>query len=267
MAVYTDITDAELESLLARFDVGPAISFKGIAEGVENSNFLLETASARFILTVFERRVEEADLPFFLGLMAWLAGKGYPCASPIPDRNGEVLGRVHGKPAALIGFLPGLAIRRPSAAHCREAGRGLAALHLAARGFPIRRKNNLGQKTWAGLFAMLESDCERLKSGLAATIADDLATLGADWPSRLPKGVIHGDWFCDNVFFTAGAFAGAIDFYFACEEALAYDVAIALNAWCFEPDGSFNLTNARSLIAGYQSERPLTTGEKDALPI
>jgi homoserine kinase type II len=267
MAVYTDITDQELADLLADYDLGAAISFKGVAEGVENSNFLLETETGRYFLTVYERRVRPQDLPFFLGLMRWLAQHGYPCARPVADRAGRELQTVRGKPCAIVEFLPGLSVRRPTVAHCRAAGEGLARLHLAAAGFPQVRANDLGAAAWAPLFATLRADAEALKPGLAAVIEADLAELVAAWPQGLPEGVIHADYFPDNVFFQAGAFAGAIDFYFACTDALAYDIAIALNAWCFEPDGSFNITSARALVAGYETARPLSDAERSALPV
>ena len=267
MAVYTDITDEELAELLADFDLGAALSLKGVAEGVENSNFLLETEAGRYFLTVYERRVKAADLPFFLELMAWLAGHGFPSATPIADREGRLLKEVRGKPCAIVSFLSGLSVRRPTAAHCREAGEGLAQLHLAARGFGGSRSNDLGQESWSPMFAGLHGAAEGLKPGLAKTISFDLEQLSARWPANLPRGVIHADYFPDNVFFKAGKFAGAIDFYFACVDALAYDVAIALNAWCFEPDGSFNITSARQLVAGYETLRPLSAAERAALPV
>ena len=267
MAVYTDISDTELDAFLADFDVGEAVSFKGIAEGVENSNFLLETRQGRYILTIYERRVRAEDLPFFLSLMQWLAGAGYPSAAPVADRAGVALKRIRGKPAALIGFLPGLSARRPGVAQCREAGEGLGWLHVAAEGFPGRRTNDLGQAAWAPMAARLAQAAESLKPGLAATIAGDVEHLAKAWPRDLPEGVVHADYFPDNVFFNGGRFAGAIDFYFAAWDALAYDVAVALNAWCFESDGSFNVTAARAFIEGYQRRRRLTDAETAALPV
>jgi homoserine kinase type II len=267
MAVYTDITDEELAELLADFDLGAPLSLKGVAEGVENSNFLLETEAGRFFLTVYERRVRADDLPFFLELLRWIAARGFPSATPIADRRGELLKTVRGKPCAIVSFLSGLAVRRPTAAHCREAGAGLAQLHLAADGFPRRRANDLGQASWAPMFAGLASAADDLKPGLAATISSDLELLNGRWPGDLPEGIIHADFFPDNVFFAAGKFAGAIDFYFACDDAFAYDIAIALNAWCFEPDGSFNITSARQLVAGYESRRALSDIERAALPV
>jgi homoserine kinase type II len=267
MAVYTDISDTELEAFLADFDVGEAVSFKGIAEGVENSNFLLETRGGKYILTIYERRVRAEDLPFFLSLMQWLASAGYPSAAPIADRAGSVLKQLRGKPAALIAFLPGLSARRPGVAQCREAGDGLGWLHLASEGFAGRRANDLGHASWAPMAKRLAPAADTLKPGLAATIEADAAHLAARWPAGLPEGVVHADYFPDNVFFDTGRFAGTIDFYFAAWDALAYDIAVALNAWCFEADGSFSVTAARAFIDGYQRRRPLTGAERAALPV
>jgi homoserine kinase type II len=267
MAVYTDITDAELEAFLAGFDLGAPLVFKGIAEGVENSNFLLETEAGRFILTVYERRVRAGDLPYYLGLMRWLAEAGFPSATPIADRQGRLLSAIRGKPAAIASFMPGLAVRRPTAAHCREAGAGLAWLHQAGAGYGGRRANDLGQAAWRGLFAPIRAEADRLKPGLADVIDADLTALERAWPRGLPAGVIHADFFPDNVFFQGGAFAAAIDFYFACDDLYAYDVGVCLNAWCFEPDGSFNVTSARALIAGYETRRTLSGAERAAMPV
>jgi homoserine kinase type II len=267
MAVYTDITDEELQLLLADFDLGAPLAFKGIAEGVENSNFLLETQAGRYFLTIYEKRVRVDELPFFLNLLTWLADHGYPSAAPVANRRGEVLQTMRGKPAAIVTFLPGLSVRRPSAAHCREAGEGLARLHLAAHGYPGVRANDLGQEAWGPMFERLGDAAEGLKPGLAATIRGDLERIAARWPTGLPGGIIHADYFPDNVFFNGGEFAGAIDFYFACVDALAYDIAVALNAWCFEADGSFNITSARALVAGYERHRVLGVAERAALPV
>ncbi|MBA3811932.1 MAG: homoserine kinase [Caulobacteraceae bacterium] len=267
MAVYTDISDTELEAFLADYDLGAPTSFKGIAEGVENSNFLLETEAGRYVLTIYERRVRADQLPFFLGLMEWLAARGFPSAPPIADHEGRRLRSVRGKPAALSAFLPGLAVRRPTLVHCREAGEGLAWLHLAARGFPGRRVNDLGWRAWAGLFAGLATQAEALKPGLAATIEADLALFARSWPAGLPEGIIHADYFPDNVFFADGRFAGAIDFYFAAWDTLAYDIAVALNAWCFQAGGAFDVAAAGAFVEGYRRRRPLAAEEAAALPL
>jgi homoserine kinase type II len=267
MAVYTEVSDAELEAFLASYDLGRPLSFKGVAEGVENSNYLLETEAGHFILTLYERRVKAAELPYFLALLTWLADHGFPSARPVADHAGRSLGELAGRPAAIVTFLTGLSARRPGANHCREAGEGLAWLHQASMGFSGHRANDLGHAAWAGLVAGLSDRADALKPGLAATIASDLDDIAGAWPKDLPHGVVHADWFPDNVFFRDGRFAGAIDFYFAADDLLAYDLGVALNAWCFEADGSFNITSARALIEGYERRRTLTVAEKSALPV
>ena len=267
MAVYTPIDEGDLAHLLADFDLGCAVSCKGIAEGVENSNFLLETERGRFILTLYERRVAKADLPYFLDLMRWLAGRGFPCPTPMADRSGVMLKTVRGRPAALVSFLTGVSVSHPTPAHCEEAGRGLARLHLAGGGFTGVRANTLGQPDWAPLFAGLEGRAEALRAGLADEIAGDLIALEANWPTGLAQGAIHADLFPDNVFFMGERFAAAIDFYFACTDALAYDLAVCLNAWAFTADGRFEGQAARALIRGYESLRPLPASERAALPM
>jgi homoserine kinase type II len=267
MAVYTDISDSELETLLAGYDLGRALSCKGVAEGIENSNFVVETEAGRFILTIYERRVREADLPYFLGLMHHLAEHGFPCATPIEDRSGAMLARVRGKPTALIRFLNGLSVRRPTAAHCGEVGAGLARMHAAGAGFDLHRANDLSLGAWRPLFMSNRATATRLEAGLDERIADDLDALEAGWPSGLPSGPIHADLFPDNVFFTRGKFCGAIDFYFACDDAFAYDLAVCLNAWCFDSEHRFLPEHASALIAGYEAMRPLTAEERAALPV
>jgi homoserine kinase type II len=265
--VYTDITDAELDELLAGYDLGRALSLKGVAEGIENSNFILETERGRFILTVYERRVREDELPYFLDLMQWLAARGFPCPTPIADRAGQALSRVRGKPAAIVGFLTGLSVRQPGPGHCQEAGRALARLHAAGEGFTGRRANDLGLAAWRPMFEPRRGAAAQLEPGLDQRIAADLDALEAGWPSGLPAGAIHADLFPDNVFFSRGRFTGAIDFYFACDDAFAYDLGVCLNAWCFDAEHNFQPDDARALIAGYEAERPLEPAERLALPI
>jgi homoserine kinase type II len=211
--------------------------------------------------------VRADDLPFFLGFMQHLARAGFPSATPVADLGGQLLGQIRGKPAAIVTFLTGLSVRRPGVEHCREAGEGLAWLHQAGAGFAGRRVNDLGHAAWPGLFAGLKVAAEALKPGLGATIEGDVKRLAKTWPAGLPEGVIHADYFPDNVFFRGPKFAGAIDFYFAAWDALAYDIGAALNAWCFEPDGSFNVTSARAFLAGYERRRTLSQAERRALPL
>ncbi|MGA0596617.1 homoserine kinase [Enterovirga sp. CN4-39] len=267
MAVYTEVSDEDLRGFLAMYDLGEVLSFKGIAEGVENSNYFLQTTRDRFILTLYEKRVSEADLPFFLGLMEHLAGRGFECPLPVHSRSGESLGRLAGRPAVIVTFLEGIAVKRPGVGHCRAVGAELARLHAAGRDFAGRRPNALSIGAWAPLFASADCQADRLAPGLAARTQAELGELAALWPAGLPEGVIHADLFTDNVFFIGDRLSGVIDFYFACTDALAYDLAICLNAWCFEADGSFNATKGRALIAGYQSVRPLEPEEVAALPV
>ncbi|MBV9076434.1 MAG: homoserine kinase [Methylobacteriaceae bacterium] len=267
MAVYTEVSDEELRVFVAGYGIGEVLSFKGIAEGVENSNYFLATEAGTFILTLYEKRVSEGDLPFFLGLMAHLSARGVACPLPVRDRAGRELGRLAGRPAALITFLDGLAVRRPSAGHCRAVGGVLARLHQAASDFPLTRPNALSLPGWAPLLAAAGPGADQVAPGLGERCRVELATLARDWPSDLPAGVIHADLFTDNVFFIGPALSGVIDFYFACNDFFAYDLAICLNAWCFEHDGSFNVTKGRAMIAGYEAERALAPQEIEALPI
>ncbi|HEY0572388.1 MAG TPA: homoserine kinase [Enterovirga sp.] len=267
MAVYTEVSDEELRTFLAGYDLGEVLSLKGIAEGVENSNFFLHTTRASYILTLYEKRVREEDLPFFLGLMEHLASRGLRCPLPVRNREGEALGRLAGRPAAIITFLDGLSVKRPGPGHCHAVGVSLARLHEAGRDFPMVRPNALSLAGWGPLFAASEADADRVAPGLADRARADLAELATAWPSGLPSGVIHADLFTDNVFFVGPNLSGVIDFYFACTDAFAYDLAICLNAWCFELDGSFNITKGGAMIAGYQGVRKLMPEEVDALPI
>lgn len=267
MAVYTDITEIDLKHFLAQYDVGELTSYKGIAEGVENSNFLLHTTKDPLILTLYEKRVEKSDLPFFLGLMQHLSERGLSCPLPLPRRDGELLGELSGRPAALISFLEGMWLRKPEAKHCREVGKALAGMHLAGEGFEIKRPNALSLEGWKVLWEKSAERADEVETGLEAEITAELAYLEAHWPKNLPAGVIHADLFQDNVFFLGDELSGLIDFYFACNDLLAYDVSICLNAWCFEKDGSYNVTKGSALLEGYCSVRPLSDEEREAMPI
>jgi homoserine kinase type II len=267
MAVYTDVPDDELRTFVAAFDLGEVVSCKGIAEGVENSNYLLGTARGTYILTLYERRVAPADLPFFLALMEHLARHGIPCPTPIHATDGAALRTLCGRPAAIVTFLNGMWPRRVEPRHCAALGGALARLHVAGQRFPMMRPNALGVAGWRPLLEACRSRAHEVRPGLADELGRELDALEAAWPAALPQGVIHGDLFPDNVFFRGDAVSGLIDFYFACTDFLAYDIAICLNAWCFEPDGSFNVTKARLLLASYRAARPLDQAEFAALPL
>ncbi len=268
MAVYTDVSADDLADFLSLYDIGELLSYKGIAEGVENSNFLLHTSKGAFILTLYEKRVAADDLPFFLSLMAYLAERGVRCPQPARNRKGEVYSTLAGRPAAIINFLEGMWPRRPSAAHCAGVGEALAKMHLAGRDFPLIRKNPLSVAGWRSLFDLAAPRADSVQSGLRALLSHELDHLEGCWPDDLlPHGVIHADLFPDNVFFLGDKLSGLIDFPFSCNDILAYDVAICLNAWCFEPDHAFNVTKARAFLNAYCRERPLSVEEQESLPL
>ncbi len=267
MAVYTEVSDEELAAFVAEYRIGEPLSCKGIAEGVENSNYLLQTDQGPFILTLYEKRVAEADLPFFLGLMEHLAQRGIACPTPVRDADGQALKRLAGRPAAIISFLAGMWPRRVTPRHCRAVGEALARLHRAGADFPMTRRNALSVDSWRPLFDLCAERADEVRVGLRDELDRELEMLESNWPAELPSGVIHADLFPDNVFFRDDRLSGLIDFYFACTDALAYDIAVCLNAWCFERDASFNVTKAQQLMAGYQSVRACTAAEIDSLPL
>ena len=267
MAVYTDVSAEDLADFLAGYELGELLSYKGIAEGVENSNFLVHTTGGHFILTLYEKRVAPEDLPFFLALMEHLAAGGITCPQPVKTQKGDMLGFVAGRPAALVTFLDGMWIRRPTAAHCAALGAALARLHLAGADFPMKRRNALSADGWRPLYVAAAAGADGVQLGLREAIEKELTLLEGAWPSGLPEGVIHADLFPDNVFFLGDKLSGLIDFYFACTDTLAYDVAICLNAWCFEPDHAYNVTKGRALLQGYVGARPLAIEERVALPL
>ncbi len=267
MAVYTDVAAEDLALFLAGYDIGELLSYKGIAEGVENSNFLVHTSRGYFILTLYERRVAERDLPFFLALMEHLATRGITCPQPVKNRAGETLGRLAGRPAAMVTFLEGMWIRRPSAQHCAALGEALARLHLAGADFAMHRDNALSVAGWRQLYAACRDRANEVQADLKDLLARELDALEGEWPRGLPQGVIHADLFPDNVFFLGDTLSGLIDFYFACTDTLVYDAAICLNAWCFEADHSYNVTKGRALLTNYARTRPLSAAEWEKLPL
>jgi len=266
MAVYTEVDDAELIDFVSTYDIGSLLSCKGIAEGVENSNFYLHTRAGSFILTLYEKRVHETDLPFFLTLMEHLSARGLNCPQPVKNRDGVALGRLSGRPAVIVTFLEGYSIHHPEPAHCAELGGALARLHLAGGDFSMTRPNRLSVDDWRPLFAPHAARADEVEPDLRALIESELSCLERDWPRELPQGVIHADLFPDNVFFLGERISGLIDFYFACTDALAYDLAICLNAWCFGPDHVYRLDCGTALLAAYQRLRPLNKAETSAFP-
>jgi homoserine kinase type II len=272
MAVYTEVSDEALRACLAEYELGELLAFRGIAEGVENSNYALKTTGGDFVLTLYEKRVDPAELPWFLGLMRHLSAQGLSCPLPVAARDGVALRELAGRPAAICTFLPGVWPRRVRQEHCAPVGAALAALHSAGEGFRAERANTLGPRAWAPLLDRCREGGDSLQPGLVAELDGHLRGILAEWPRGLPRGHIHADLFPDNVFFLEQArgsphVSGLIDFYFACTDFLAYDLAICLNAWCFEPDLSFNVTKARALIGAYRALRPMSEAELAALPV
>lgn len=267
MAVYTEVSAEDISAFVADYDIGAVMTFKGIAEGVENSNYLLQTERGHYILTLYEKRVKAEDLPFFIALMDHLSAKGISCPQPVHDRAGVALKSLCGRPAALISFLQGISLKRPSPAHCGAVGGALADMHDAARDFPMQRANALSLAGWRALAEKCAPGADVVSPGLERTIRNELNYLSQHWPDDLPDGIIHADLFPDNVFFLGERLSGLIDFYFACNDFLAYDLAICINAWCFEADGAFNVTKARAMLAGYSSRRRLSPREIETLPL
>ena len=270
MAVYTEIDSDTLGEFAAQYPLSQIDEFKGITAGVQNSNFLLTTADAKYILTIYESSangVATADLPFFLGLMLHLSAQGLSCPVPLARKDGGLISTIKNKPAALVSFLEGRSVKTPRPEHCRALGAAMAQMHLAGDGFELTRPNNHGLGNWQALFERCHSRADEVSPDLTKAMERELTRLQENWPDNLPTGIIHADLFPDNVFFMQGNMSGLIDFYFACNDFYAYDLAIALNAWCFEADATFNVTKARALLSGYQNLRPLAPEEIDAVPI
>jgi len=269
VAVYTHLGAEQLASLLNEYDVGDLVSAKGIAEGVSNSNWLIETTQDRFILTMYERRTDISDLPFFLGLLDHLAATGCPVPKTIHDRNGALSREIDGKAVALIEFLPGVSPSAPSAAQAKAVGEALARLHLATASYPEKRINDMGAAHWPAIAAACgDSALATIDPSLPQTIRDHLESLLSEWPRALPAGVVHADLFPDNVLFVGNEVSGMIDFYFACSDAFAYDLAVTHAAWCFDRKGqAFDAELSHALVQGYQKIRSLTPEERTALPV
>lgn len=265
MAVYTQVPTEAMQALIARYDAGVLVSAKGIAEGVENSNYLIDTDRRRFILTLYEKRVDESDLPFFLALLDHLADNGNPVPRALPDREGRQIQRVAGRPACLIEFLPGVSVTRPTPAQARSAGAALGRMHNALETFEATRTNSLGLPGWHDLAGRCGGQLDQIAPGLGARIAEELAFLDRNWPAGLPRSVIHADLFPDNVLMLGDEVSGLIDFYFSCTEIRAWDLAVMHSAWAFAPE--YDAAVGDALIAGYESAYPLLPAERAAFPV
>jgi homoserine kinase type II len=262
------VSAADVARFLTDFAIGDLVTFHGIAEGVENSNFFVRTTGGAFILTLFEKRVDPGELPWFLGLMEHLAQHGITCPLPVRARDGQALRRLCDRPAAVTTFLPGTWPREVDVSHCASVGAALAKLHLAGQGYAAVRANGLGPQSWPRLLDRCRPGADDVHPDLTAELEAALSAILRTWPQDLAeRGHIHADLFPDNVFFHDGRLSGLIDFYFAATDLLAYDVAVCLNAWCFDADTRFNVTKARALLSAYAQVRPLSGGEHAALPV
>lgn len=276
MAVYTKLTASDIEAFLTQYEVGGLVSFKGITEGIENSNYLLVAehrgAPVHYILTIYEQRVQPEELPFFMGLTEWLADRGISCPRPVKGKDGRTIFTLKAKPAALIHFLEGRGSPHITPRHTELTGELIARMHLAAEGFPMTRRNALSVGGWQALFRRFRHEADGIAPGLEAEIEEELAFLEDNWPHDLPQGVIHADIFPDNVFFIDGntdqpELSGIIDFYFACNDFWMYDLLICMNAWCFDSGHHFMSERAQALLAAYNRMRPVTEAEKAAMPV
>ena len=268
MAVYTKVTFEELSEFLKQFDIGVLVSLTGISEGIENTNYLVRTDKARFILTLYEKRVNPQELPYFLDLMSHLERKGVACPLPVAAKNGEILLPLCEKKACLTTFLNGKSVAQITPEHCAQLGGAMAKMHLAGQDFAGFRKNDLSIDGWEKLIDKIGKAADTVADGLFEEMAETFQTVKSRFPSDLPQGVIHADLFPDNVFFSDEKLSGIIDFYFACNDALVYELAVCLNAWCFDQDTwDFNPAKAKNMIEEYDRIRPLSDAEKEALPI
>ncbi len=263
MSVFTPVSRTELDTFLNDYDLGPVTEFEGIESGIENTNFFVSTARGRYVLTLFEQHEAEA-MPYFIDLMAWLNEHDIPCAHPIPDRNGTMLKTLNGRPAALVQRLEGSSDLQPDEAACATIGESLARLHLAAENFPGRRDNDRGPRWWR---EMGEKLMPHLSKQDAALLQNELRFQGLFRFADLPRGVIHADLFRDNVLWKDGQLSGILDFYYACNDALLYDLAVTVNDWCSREDGSLDFDRAMALLRAYHAARPLTSIERGAWPV
>ncbi|MEP3226978.1 MAG: homoserine kinase [Parasphingorhabdus sp.] len=269
MAVYTKVSAEEIEAFLTRFNVGTLVSAKGIAEGVENSNYLIETTQDRFILTLYEKRVDPDDLPFFIDMLDHLASKNCPVPPMIADRDGMKIQQLCGRYACLITFLPGISVTMPTVAQAKAAGAALGTMHDALQDFEGERTNTMNRDSWRTLVMECGPDgLDKASPGLFHQVNEELDYLDKMWPSLLPQSVIHADLFPDNILMLEDQVTGLIDFYFSCSDIRAYDVAVTHAAWCFSKDGSvFDQSVSAALLAGYVEKFGLSRDERDGLPI
>ena len=270
MAVYTKLSEDQLKEFFSKYDLGKLLNYKEIKEGIENTNYFIETEKGKFILTVYEKRVEEKDLPFFIGLMKNLFDKNFHSPEPIINKNGNYITEISGKKAAIISFLDGSAKKKLNPDDCYEIGINTAKLHLITKNLKIKRENKLSVNSWKKIYNKVKNDCSKIHPDLTKVIEKNLNEIEKNWPKNIPSGIIHADLFPDNIFFKDNKVSGIIDYYFSCHDFYAFEIAICLNALCFEginENLSFNVTKAKKFIDGYSNFRKLEETEKKSLKI
>jgi len=270
MAVYTKLSENNLIEFFLKYNLGKLLNYKGIKEGIENTNYFIETDKGKFILTLYEKRIEEKDLPFFMSLMKNLFNANFPSPQPIINNNGNYITEIVNKKASVVSFLNGSAKKKLSPDNCRQIGIQTAKLHLITKDLVGKRENRLSVNSWRKIYKKIEKDCSKIDSNLPKTIEKNLEEIEANWPKKIPSGIIHADLFPDNIFFKNDKLTGIIDFYFSCYDFYAFEIAICLNALCFEGENenlSFNVTKAKKFIDGYSSIKEIVEEEKKFLKV
>ena len=270
MAVYTKLSKEQLVNFFKKYDLGKLLNFNEITDGIENTNYFIKTEKGKFILTFYEKRVDEKDLPFFIGLMKNLFNENFPSPEPIINKNGNYISEVLGKKAAVVSFLEGKAKKILNPMDCYNVGIGTAKMHMITKNLPGKRINKLSINSWKNIYNRVKNDCSKIHPSLGDVIEKNLIEIEKNWPKNLPSGIIHADLFPDNIFFKNNELSGIIDFYFSCNDFYAFEIAVCLNALCFEGEKenlSFNVTKAKKFIDGYSSIRNLNEDEKNSLKI
>ena len=270
MAIFTKLEKEEINKILLNYKLGNLKRYEGIKEGIENTNYFIETEKGKYILTIYEKRVNENDLPFFSNLMVELSKKGFMCPKPISNKNNEHISVFKNKKFMIVSFLDGKSKNSLSPAECKIVGNQIAKLHQITKEFKFSRKNNLSVKSWRGIFSQVKEKCSNIHSDLPKLIEANLISIEKEWPQSLPSGIIHADLFSDNIFFKNNKFSGFIDFYFSCNDFYAFEIAICFNALCFDGSKqnlSFNVTKAKKLMEGYNEVRKITKDEKISIKV
>tara|TARA_B100000945_G_scaffold57643_1_gene42758 strand:+ start:157 stop:1125 length:969 start_codon:yes stop_codon:yes gene_type:complete len=270
MAIYTKLDHEKISNILLNYKLGKLKKFEGIKEGIENTNYFIETEKGKHILTIYEKRVDEKDLPFFSKLMLELNKKNFICPKPIPNRNNNYISDLEDKKFMIVSYLDGKSKNNLSPSECKIVGKEIARFHEITKNFNFKRDNNLSVKSWRRIFTQVKDKCNKIHNDLPKLIEANLINIEKEWPKNLPSGIIHADLFNDNIFFKNNKFSGFIDFYFSCNDFYAFEIAICFNALCFDglkQNLSFNVTKAKKLMEGYNEVRKISKEEKKSIKV